>query len=85
LSRIDHVVLSRGGVGLEPGETVFVVEGRLDDPAHRRAHMPTEQAAKTPVEASFDRLSVVRQALEAERSKQQGIELQVPAQESMRR
>lgn len=85
LSRIDHVVLGNGGAGLKPGENIFVVEGRLDDPANRRAHMPTEQAAKTPVEASFDRLLGVNQVLEVERSQQQGRELQAPAQEGMRR
>ncbi|WP_046656937.1 XVIPCD domain-containing protein [Lysobacter capsici] len=85
LSRIDHVVLGNGGAVLRPGENIFVVEGRLDDPANRRAHMPTEQAAKAPVEASFDRLAEVNQVLEVERSQQQGREFQAPAQEGMRR
>jgi hypothetical protein len=35
--RIDHVV--PGGQG-----NVFIVQGALDDPAHRRAVMPMQQA-----------------------------------------
>ncbi|MGO1073344.1 XVIPCD domain-containing protein [Lysobacter sp. CA199] len=59
LIRIDHVVLSRGGVGLSDGDNVFVVEGRLDDPAHLRAHMKTEQALQTPIETSVQRVEAV--------------------------
>lgn len=85
LLRIDHVLLSQGGANLKPGENVFVVEGRLDDPAHRRAYMPTEQAAHAPVEASFDSLTTVNQALQAERGPQQETVLQARAPHGMSR
>ncbi|WP_064749983.1 XVIPCD domain-containing protein [Lysobacter antibioticus] len=68
LQRIDHVVLSQGGTGLRPGENVFVVQGALDDPAHLRAHMKTEQAVATPVEASMQRLEAVNQRLGEQQS-----------------
>lgn len=46
LERVDHVVL-----GVD-GRNVFAVQGRLDDPAHDRAHVAVEQAMRTPVEQS---------------------------------
>jgi hypothetical protein len=48
LSRVDHVVLSQHRSG-EVGQNVFAVEGRLDDPAHRRAHVNTQEAISTPL------------------------------------
>jgi hypothetical protein len=50
LTRIDHVVV--GGSG-----NVFVVQGGLDDPAHRVAHMPLRAALETPVAESFRQLA----------------------------
>ena len=50
LTRIDHVVT--GGNG-----NVFVVEGGLDDPARRVAHMPLQTALGTPVAESFRQLA----------------------------
>jgi hypothetical protein len=44
LSGIDHVVLSRRSGGVAAGENVFVVRGRLDDPAHQRVAMRTDEA-----------------------------------------
>lgn len=57
--QIDHVVLSRhiGEVG--KGENVFVVCGELDDPAHLRAHVSTQEAVETPVDASLALLQKV--------------------------
>ena len=49
ITRIDHVVLRNG--------TVFVVEGGLDDPARRIAHMPVQTALATPVAESFQQLA----------------------------
>ncbi|MCC8538377.1 XVIPCD domain-containing protein [Xanthomonas axonopodis pv. poinsettiicola] len=50
LSRIDHVTPNKAGDGL------FVVEGRLDDPAHRRAYVDRGQAAQQTLEQSTQRL-----------------------------
>lgn len=61
LERVDHVVLSQKGTKVAAGEIVFVVQGELNDPAHRRAHMPTEQAVTTPPEQSFQRLAELDQ------------------------
>lgn len=66
LQRIDHIVLSQGAPGVRPGENVFVVQGDLNDPAHLRAHMKTEQATATPVEASFQQLEAVNQRRQSE-------------------
>ncbi|MFL0335916.1 XVIPCD domain-containing protein [Stenotrophomonas maltophilia] len=56
LSRIDHVLLSEPTSTTRRGETVFVVQGDLADPSHRRAQMSTASALATPVEESLQRL-----------------------------
>ena len=58
LDRADHVVLSAATAEHGPGRNVFVVQGDLNDPAHRRAVMPTQEAVQTPVEQSLQRLEV---------------------------
>jgi hypothetical protein len=59
--QVDHVVLSRH-LG-ESGERVFVVRGALDDPAHLRAHVSTEEATATPIDESLARLQEVNRRL----------------------
>jgi hypothetical protein len=44
LAGIDHVVLSRRSGQTQSGENVFVIRGRLDDPAHQRVVMRTDDA-----------------------------------------
>ncbi|MCC4587095.1 hemolysin [Xanthomonas sp. NCPPB 1067] len=58
LDRADHVVLSKQTADSPAGRTVFVVQGELNDPAHLRAHMPTDVAVQTPVEKSLQQLEV---------------------------
>nr|WP_312318772.1 XVIPCD domain-containing protein [Stenotrophomonas sp.] len=58
LSRVDHVLLSNATETKRQGETFFVVQGDPGNPAHRRAHMPTEQALNAPLEQSLQRLGV---------------------------
>jgi hypothetical protein len=53
LTRIDHVVLSRQNEYVAGGQNVFVVQGALGNPASLHAHMPTDQAIRTPVETSL--------------------------------
>ena len=65
LQRIDHVVLSREAHGFPFGDRVFVVQGRLDDPAHQRAHMDTATATRTPVDESVQRLAQLLQQTQA--------------------
>jgi hypothetical protein len=56
LDRIDHVVLSQATAVSAQGANVFVVQGALDDPSHRRAHMTTAEAVGTPVDISLQRM-----------------------------
>jgi len=46
LTKIDHVLMSAHGLSL------FAVQGRIDDPAHNRAHVDKAQAAAQPIERS---------------------------------
>ncbi|MEA9491035.1 XVIPCD domain-containing protein [Xanthomonas campestris] len=50
LTRIDHVVASKNGQGL------FGVEGKLDDPSHRRVFVDREQASHQSLEQSTQKL-----------------------------
>lgn len=63
LERIDHVVLSVGNAQSPPGQNVFVVQGRLDDPGHLRAHMSTDIAVQTPVSESLQELQTLDRQL----------------------
>ena len=74
MSRVDHVVLNNPTPQLAGGEKVFVVQGALDDPAHRRAHMPTVDAVQTPESQSFDRLQAINQTQAQAREQQQALE-----------
>ncbi|WP_119719328.1 T6SS phospholipase effector Tle1-like catalytic domain-containing protein [Cognatilysobacter tabacisoli] len=60
LRRVDHVV-----VGTD-GRFAFAVEGRLDDPAHRRAAVLLADALKTPLERADARLDDANRALAQE-------------------
>lgn len=75
LDRVDHVVLSNTTADKGAGHTVFVVQGALDNPAHQRAAMPTEQAVQTSVEESMEHLDVVsreqHQRVQAQQLEQQ--------------
>lgn len=61
LNRVDHVVM--GSTGL-----IFAVEGKLDDPAHKRAFVSVETAIRTPVEQSDEKLLAAHQRIAQERS-----------------
>lgn len=80
LTRIDHVVLSGEGREARAGENVFVVQGRLDDPAHLRAHMRTDVAVQTPTQDSVQRLQDVDRQMAAEQAMQPAMQ-----QEAQRR
>ncbi|MCS3809667.1 hypothetical protein FHY19_002727 [Xanthomonas arboricola] len=60
LSRVDHVVMGKTG-------NVFAIEGRLDDPAHLRVHVHIDEAIRTPVEQSDQKLLAANQAIAQER------------------
>ena len=56
LSRIDHLIPNQATAHLKPGEHLFLVQGRLDDPAMHRAMVNTAAATSTPVEESLLRI-----------------------------
>ena len=51
LDRVDHVLVGESRPG--GAQNVFLVQGRLDDPAHRRASIPLAQAIGTPATESL--------------------------------
>ncbi|CAE1133412.1 hypothetical protein XTG_000614 [Xanthomonas euroxanthea] len=71
LSRIDHVVLSENTKSVRQGENVFVVEGALNDPAHKMAHMKTNDAIAQPVEQSLAQLQALNETQRQQHSQQQ--------------
>lgn len=79
LERVDHVLLSVRGTETAAGERVFVVQGDPGDPAHQRAHMPTEQATSTSTEQSFLQLAALDRHQEHEQAQQLQREQDVPA------
>ncbi|MCO7472134.1 hypothetical protein NJG16_18870 [Stenotrophomonas maltophilia] len=62
LSRVDHVVLNNPTESLARGERVFIVEGAMDDPAHRRGHMNTMDALRAPEAESLQRADALSQS-----------------------
>ncbi|WP_251474057.1 zeta toxin family protein [Stenotrophomonas lactitubi] len=64
LTQVDHVVLSNATSVHPAAHNVFVVQGKLDDPAHLLAAMPTEQAVKAPIEESMQKYEVVSRQVE---------------------
>ncbi|MCC4622497.1 hypothetical protein LL965_21470 [Xanthomonas cassavae CFBP 4642] len=68
LSRVDHVVMGTTG-------NVFAVQGRLDDPAHQRVHVHIDEAIRTPVEQSDQKLLAANQTIAQEREFAQQQEL----------
>lgn len=68
LNRVDHVVMGTTG-------NIFAIEGRLDDPAHKRAVVPVETAIRTLVEQSDEKLLAANQTIAQERAMAQHQEL----------
>jgi hypothetical protein len=74
LTRVDHVVLGTNS------KNIFAVEGRLDDPAHRRSAVNVEQAMRTPVEQSDQKLEAANQQISQEQTQVQLIAQQQDVQ-----
>ena len=64
--RVDHVLLSHATATQPAGAHVFLVQGSPDDPAHRRAHLPTAEAVTTPESQSLLRAQAVEAPSQAE-------------------
>ncbi|KRA75944.1 hypothetical protein ASD78_08275 [Lysobacter sp. Root667] len=77
LTGIDHVVLSGQGRESRPGENVYVVQGRLDNPAHLHAQMRTDVAVQTPMQDSMQRLQELDRQMAAEQALQPALQLEV--------
>lgn len=74
LQRIDHVVLSRGTDAIKAGENVIIVQGKLNDPTHLRAHMKTQTAVEMPVSESFKQLHATTAQQKPELAQQQNLQ-----------
>jgi hypothetical protein len=74
LDRADHVV---AGNAAKAGVDIFVVQGDLQDPSHRRAQVNTAVAAQIPVEDSFQQANAVNQ-------RQSAVAIDNPSQEQAR-
>ena len=68
--RVDHVLLSIRSGEVQAGQNVFVVQGALGDPAHRRAHMRTETAVATEAETSFREIAALDQGRSGQAAEQ---------------
>ena len=62
LSRVDHLFPNQATATLKPGEHLFLVQGRPDDPAMQRAMVNTAAATNAPVEESLSRIESLNQA-----------------------
>lgn len=62
LSRVDHVVLNNPTENQARGESVFIVEGAMDDPAHRTGHMNTMDALRATETESLHRADALSQS-----------------------
>jgi hypothetical protein len=81
LSQIDHVVLSRDTGTVRQGENLFVVQGELNNPAHLRAHMRTDEALARPVEQSLAQLQTLNDTQRLQQTPQVAQPEQVLAQQ----
>jgi hypothetical protein len=81
LSRIDHVVLSRDTGTVRQGENLLVVQGELNDPAHLRAHMRTDDALAKPVDQSQAQLQTLNDTQRQQQMPQAAQPEQVVAQQ----
>lgn len=84
LERVDHVVLSRQSGRTQNGENIFVVQGGVDEPAHLRACMKTQDAVQAPQSQSFERLEAFNQQQAREQALAQSSSV-LEQQESQRR
>ncbi|KRB03240.1 hypothetical protein ASD86_20320 [Lysobacter sp. Root690] len=73
LSRVDHVVFSARNEKVAAGEHVFVVQGRLDDPANLRAHMKTDEAVRAPEAVSFEKIEAINERIARQTAQAQAL------------
>ncbi|WP_408951518.1 XVIPCD domain-containing protein [Lysobacter sp. Hz 25] len=75
LNRVDQLVIG-------PTGNIFAVEGKLEDPASKRAGVSIEQALRTPVEQSDQKLEAATQAIAQEHQRERALAQQQGQQQS---
>jgi hypothetical protein len=83
LSRVDHVLLSLPDQVTGKPENIFLVQGKMDDPAHLRMYVNIEAAIQTPIAASDERLEAVNQRLAQEQMQAQQLAQQRAQQQEL--
>ncbi|WP_338143094.1 XVIPCD domain-containing protein [Xanthomonas arboricola] len=68
LQRVDHVLMGKNG-------NLVAIEGRIDDPTHKRAAIPIDQAISMPLEQSDAKLQAANQAIAQEQTQTRQQEL----------
>ncbi|WP_323369900.1 XVIPCD domain-containing protein [Xanthomonas campestris] len=68
LQRVDHVLMGKNG-------NLVAIEGRIDDPTHKRAAVPIDQAIHMPLEQSDAKLQAANQAIAQEQTQTRQQEL----------
>ncbi len=63
LSQVDHLFASQATSNLKPGEHLFLVQGRPNDPASPRAMVNAASAMATPTEESLIRIERINHTL----------------------
>ncbi|MEA9786089.1 XVIPCD domain-containing protein [Xanthomonas campestris pv. raphani] len=68
LQRVDHVLMGKNG-------NLVAIEGRIDDPTHKRAAVSIDQAINMPLEQSDAKLQAANQAIAQEQTQTRQQEL----------
>ncbi|CAD0352508.1 XVIPCD domain-containing protein [Xanthomonas hortorum] len=68
LQRVDHVLMGKNG-------NLVAIEGRIDDPTHKRAAIPIDQAINMPLEQSDAKLQAANQVIAQEQTQTRQQEL----------
>ncbi|MEA9708033.1 XVIPCD domain-containing protein [Xanthomonas campestris] len=68
LQRVDHVLMGKNG-------NLVAIEGRIDDPTHKRAAVSIDQAIQMPLEQSDAKLQAANQAIAQEQTQTRQQEL----------
>ena len=82
MDRVDHVLLSiDNGRDVRAGQNLFVVQGAVDDPAHLRACIRTDEALSCTPAQCEQRLAEVREQAQAREQSEAQERQQVAARE----
>ncbi|WP_082559564.1 MULTISPECIES: XVIPCD domain-containing protein [unclassified Lysobacter] len=82
LTQVDHVAPNRATDQLRAGEMLFLVQGRMGDPAAQRVALSVDVAANTPAHTSLARLDAFNQTAAQEPALAQPAQSQSQTQDS---